>query len=328
MRNSAAFLGAVAFGLWGCAPKPELVSIDSGLVKATHPTVALTRPPAAVPSVGSESGTLPAKAADQVYEGKSRRLNAEALASLQANRQTAINRFVAELQRRLLGELDLERRDGSEQLRALAEQEWQDVSAKLRELFEQYSDERGQVLLELSGHVGFPDRGKPVRPKGPNDVFADFRAEKVASLRKRLADLDERFDTLATELVEGYRQAVERRAKAFNESAGVRVDQVRAEAAKQAKEAVRLALAGVESDFPVVDRKLDALPGIAVSASPPKAVRPTLNPGKTSDPGPNVQDWAKLFAKTHGYRLAKPGPGVRDATKEFQTWVARQQVGH
>lgn len=327
MRNKPALLAFALLGLWGCLPAPELVSIDANSVALDHPGVRLDSLPGATPAVGAQSGNLPGQPADQLYEGRSRALNAEALASLQANRQKAIDRFIAELERRLLGELDLERREGGEQLRQIAEDEWQETAAALRTLFEKYSDERGLVLLELSGFVGFPDKGKPVRAKGPNDVFKDFRAKKVDDLRARLRQLDTNFDSESSALIRSYNARVVKRMNDFNESAGARVEQVKKEAARQAHAAVKSALAGLETDFPVIDRNLPALPSKSVAAPAPTIVRPTMNPAKTSDSGPNVQDWAKLFAKSHGYRLVNPGPGVRDATSEFKLWVARQQVG-
>lgn len=272
------------------------------------------------------SGSLSAKEGERLYDDNARELHSRALRALLASREQAVERFIEILQAQVAGNLALEERQGLEELRAMDAKAWSDTATELRALFERYAGRRGDALIQLSGEVGIPDKGR--KPEGlASSPFRARQLARVEELRRSIGEMDADFDVEAAAVLSAYEAGRARSTASFNESVKRRANEEQAALAARARESVAFALETVDESFPIVDRTLGPLGASVIGAAPPKPVSPSIGGGGGSPALSGLEESAKLFVKSRGYVLRATQRGARNVTEEFQEWVMRQRVG-
>lgn len=320
--------GWVALVVAGCGEPAARVSVDLARVPWTAPAPVPPSPEPPNISIPADTAAIPDLPARNLYLGETRARLEEAKQALERNRRVAMDN----LSRRLRAELDDElARIESERTEALAParaERMDRLFGELRTTFEDFAREIGPLRWRLAELNGFPD----VPGQGSDE------AAGIAVARRAVESRELRSSILHLETE--YRRRVDERLAAVGAEADAELGRIRTEMAElrdrmereidrivqgMARESLQLLAKGsmVESNR--------VLPPVRGSKVELPATRP-LAPGPSMPPAiDDRRTWlaseAKIWAASRGYRLASPGPGVRDATEEFVRWRQKQSVG-
>ncbi len=307
----------------GCAHAPERVSLDFAELTSKTPTkpVVASGPSGIQPF--HDTIEVPAMPQRTVFLGTGERQAKLALEAAKANQKRAYEEALADFRRTFRAEARIAIRERGKELSAKYEALFDKAYSDLRKLFDAHADRVGPLWVKLSGLAGFPDKKRAKSVPPPESDFlarADyFEAEK---LRSEIAQSDAEYRKEVDAKLEGLRQ------KWRAEKTDLEADRIRAlDAAEQnaEAEAKRLseeALKALEQSLIQDTEPLPAVPGARAAVSSPSMapVPDFTHAAEPWDEGSRLRQMAALFAEVKGYRLVAPGPGVRDATKEFENW--------
>lgn len=256
-----------------------------------------------------------------------------ALEALELNRRRAFQRVLQRLEQTLVFDVEQTAR----QLRVdLADQQRQSLDqayAELRSVFEVHAALKGRMPWELASLVGFPDPD-PASTRPLTFARSDRlnpRRVKAKAYRERIAEIDAQYvaarDRLLSRVADASREEV---ATVEN-----RIAAMLAEArSRAAAEAQRLAASRghgtLDARNAALDERLEAQPAASVTvAAIPPAPLPKLKPPRLDVIDSEAWNRALLvlWARSHGYRVARAGERARDATEEFSRWRAAYLLG-
>lgn len=332
---TSVLIGAVILSQGGCVPGPVFVSLDLTRIEATPHTAPwkFSEPNSVKQNLEVPDGSLPALAAKGIDDTRAAGLLEEARAELRSNRLRTLQRLTETLARTYLAQADVDARSRTVEAIASDLTRWESTINLIRELVNDDSAERGNLLIELSARVGFPDTGRTATARISGDPLLQFRQERIDHLRSRLKGIDENFEARLLAILAEY------------EAARV-LDNGRLEAAARQSQELAFARAITEAreliDSTVV-AEIEA-PSDQRTALPPK---PMVSPGNIgiaarppdlSAPRPpshvrskytnqDIKMLSRVYVTARGWKLANAGPGVRDVTQEFEEWLNNLNLG-
>lgn len=325
-------LGVLLGALSGCATPPK-VWIDANAVPQDAVVVAgIDTPRSTQPSSsGAKTYTLPDSKPEFIRGSRAESLAREAQARLRQNRATALEQLRTDL-------LRVARAQAARDARARREdaaQQWvaerDEVIAGILTLFEDYAKRRGDLLLDLSGRVGFPDTGRPPRTRGMLEEQIPLEEARVARLRQELRDLDQEFDAQSKGALAALAKRHSDADAALTQEAKQALARAEAQAESDARAAVNDALGNLDEGFSSLIRDLPGLPGLSASHGAPRTSGQNLDlPGGTRAKWSReeLQRSAKLFAESRGWVLSETPAGAQNKTKEFIAWIKQYEVGN
>ncbi len=315
-----------ALALTGCAAPPEeRVSVDlPRLARALRtppaPGPALPRPPAPLPA---ETRTLPALPARTLRtpkgltpEGIRARLAAQNEGARAALAERLKEVYAAEVRRAEFARL---REIEDARLAGAA-----DVVARVRARFDAYNAERAPLAARLAFLAGYPEPGPVLSPAVfPDSKEAERRTAEARALRDRIAALDAAFDAAVKSERDAADAALAARLAALTEDLRRLRTDLEGRAEREARAGIRrlnrslaLRLAG---DRPIV---LPAVPArtLDLPATSPLPEVPSVPATPPADPTPRLRAELRIWSGLRRVRVVPAGPGVRDATPEFERW--------
>ncbi len=325
-------LGVLLGAMGGCTA-PTRVWIDTAGVTSGVSDVEAIQTPRSRPSVssGAKSYILPGSRPEFIRESRAESLARDARERLRQNRATALARLRDDLLRVARAQANREARA----LREAAEEKWiverEAAISDVMKLFESYAERRGNLLIDLSGRVGFPDSGRPPRTRGMLEEQIPIEEARVARLRKELAEMDADFEARSQGALEALAKQHAAASDTLDAEAKQALARAEAQAESDARAAVNDALGNLDDGISSVIRDLPGLPELSASHGAPRA------PGQTLDsPGGTRATWsreeiqrsAKLFAESRGWVLSDSPRGAQNKTKEFIAWIKQYEVGN
>ena len=313
----------LALGLAGCAPRgEERVSVDLATVarraRVVDPAVApVPRSPA---PLGAATRTLPALPATVIAPPKEVS-KAELRARLERERAAAQASLAERLRDSYAAEAQAAEFAKLREIEAARLEGAQDVIARLRERFDAYNAKRAPLVARLAFLVGFPDPG--ARPTDAVTEASRRAAAEAATIRTRLAELDRDFDayvkglqdTAAAELAAQLAKLREEFAAARRDLESRAIREAREQVARVAAE-LDLRLGGGEPvALPAVPARSVTLP--ASEGLPRVDFTPASPPDRLTS---RLRAELRIWSGLRRTRVVSPGPGVRDATAEFEKW--------
>lgn len=321
--SSALALLALMIGLGGCLPQPPVVSIDWSRVPQTQTPVAVDLPgPMRSELPGAFQTHVGGKSARILREREGESLWEHARQTLAENRRRSFEQLQSDLERRYIGEARSRAITLREENREIDDADWRSTLDAFRAELEQFADQKGPLAAELAGYIGFPDRGQRVPRRRNEEMYVEYRRDKVAELRKLIASLDAEFSKEATAMIADYQVRAEQRIAELNgiNLAGDAAAKSRAE--RDAREAVQKLIGAFDDSLPELAQDLPPLSAESVQAPTAKVVRPEWAREAYSKgvPRARLQEYANVFVRSRGWRFAQGSAG-RDVTEEFIEWL-------
>ena len=326
MRASSLFLGlSLGFGA-ACAPEPGLVSIDLSVVPVLNETTVSRQPQPGIAGVGSQEGAVPAISARTVLVGSGTGLAKDAIAAARRNQERAYRQALAELKDAFLAEARSNNQEQALVARKEFDIRFRSLYGELRVLFEAHAKFVGPLWTRLATIRGFPEKPGKQRLPPESDFVGRAEAKEATAIRKTISDADLDYRTEVSRRVEGLRQEWRAVLTELEANRIVALDAAEVRAGEEAKKMVTEAMKNLEQSLIQDIERLPGVPGAKVTMERVEAPKVDI----PEDPGPDWKDTdrmrqrAGLFARTKGYRLVQPGPGVRDVTKEFVAWQNKE----
>lgn len=326
LRKNVIFLTTILSGLIGCTPAPERVSIDlTTLARQEFVAVASATPGGTIGGIRAND-SLAAAPKRNLLVGSGQSEANVALAAARDSQERAYKEALADLTKSFKAAAAAKGREESALLRERYRAKFGDLYDGLRAEFEKHADQVGPLWVRLSTLAGFPDKAPASkRLPPPVDFIARKEALEAIEIRKQIALLDAAYRKRAAEQIEDLRQEFRLERSDLEAKKILGVEAAVLEAEQEAKRIAADVLKGLEKSMINEIEKLEAVAGSSVTITSSTTI--DALPG--GDQGP---EWtsaqrlvarANLFARTRGYRLEPPGPGVRDATKEFSIWESQ-----
>lgn len=321
--------------LAGCSRKEPVVTVRFDAIPRVASPAPDPEPLAQVQASAlvARSASIEALPARRLFLGGNAARLDSALEALELNRQRAFQRVLQRLEQTLVFDVEQTARQLRSDLADERRRSLDQAYAELRSVFEVHAALKGRLPWELAALVGFPDPDpNSTRPL----TFArsdrlNPRRVKAKTYRERIAEIDAQYVAARDRLLSRVADASREEAEAIER----RIDAMLADARNRAAaEAQRLAASRghgtLDARNAARDERLEEQPAASVTVS---AVPPVPVP-KLQSPRMNVIDseaWNRallvLWARSHGYRIARTGERARDATEEFSRWRATYLLG-
>jgi len=324
-------LGIVIGGLGCSRPGPEQVYVNLARVSRAPAPRQIAPESDWVASVPSDSLSLPAQSARELYLGESAGRVASSMAHLRENRQKAIE----ELRETARKDFEASVRNEFEQRRsALTLQQKEDIEAAFHKAFSEFEAnavKRGKVVWKLAGKAGFPDKSPAATDfeRRRNAAFPP-NAQQVADLRSQIIEMDLQFDQARRTALRSLDQDMVSQKLALEAA----FTSAQAVAKRKAEEHVNALLQaepeGTQVTFLPNRHRADAVGGSSAQL-PSASSRMQGVPAPESEIGQSQQNWTqgqlKAWASSHNYIVVSRPAHVRDATGEFLEWRKKLKVG-
>ncbi len=328
-RRSSALGVLVVIFAGGCQPAPPVVTIDWSRVPQTQTAALIDLPrPLNSPVPRVMQAQVGAKSGRVLQEKEGESLWEHARQTLAENRQRSFEQLRQDLERRYIGELRSRAIELREELGEIDDRDWRDTLDRFRIELEEYAEEKGPLAAELAGYIGFPDRGQRVPRRRNEEMYVDYRREKVENLRQLIADMDAEFSAEATAIIVDYQMRARDRIAELEQINLAGDAAARSRAQIDARAAVDKLIGAFDDSLPELAKQLPSLPAESVVAPSASVVRPDWAPETYGRgvPRDRLREYANVFIKSRGWRMAE-GPGGRDVTEEFLLWLKTNGPG-
>lgn len=319
-RQTSLLTIILAFGVCGCGPDPEVVSINwSRLQPQTEITVVPTHRPQRVVVQGS-SATIPVSPQKQLYVDSAQGRAESALDLIRAEQERAFRQIVEDLRRAYSRDVARWGITEAERIDASYEAQLDQAYADFRAVFERYTPELGELWIEIANLAGFPDPDpKSKRVPRQTDQVATKRFERSKVIRTRIQELANDYrreiESVLANLQRARLEALSDRDTRLTEMQQEREQ----EALAQARAIVQVAVGRLEATaldprqvLPTVPAESVAIPAAEASTF---GQRFTAPPQRESEA--QIRKRVDIFLAVRHYKLGQKG---RDVTDEFLTW--------
>jgi hypothetical protein len=267
-------------------------------------------------------------ASRQLFGGLTEKELAQSIAKVRANQKEAIQRIM--VQRLKVLDAEIESAMAASRARLAPEHEviLHDAIEQTRIPFDKMAPRAGQLTLELTNLIGFPDRGQPYRMV--NATWSMDRAKRVQEIRAELERMNTQYLAERNAILDQAYRRIARDEEALKQNAIV--------ARKEGEERIIEALAQLsdrnedqnQEQKPLggAQLRLPATPGGSVRVNSSEEELPRLSGTPVlRSPRWTAEQKAKIWAGAKGYQLVSREEG-RDATAECIKWIKEQAAGH
>ncbi|MCC6685399.1 MAG: hypothetical protein IT205_00255 [Fimbriimonadaceae bacterium] len=314
--------------LAGCSPTEQpAVYVDviqlAPLLAATPNVPAVTPVPiSASISVSGTQGRL-------LFSGLTKEELAESEAQIRTTQNEAIRRIMAQRLKVLDAEIESALAASRGRLEPKHQMIMQDAIAQTRIPFDKMAPRVGELTLELTNLIGFPDRGQAYRLVDAE--WSQNRAKRIEAIRAELAQLNATYLAERTAILDQAYRLIARDDETLLTNASV------ARKEGEARITTELQKLSEDGESAQAEHLPPASSQLLLPASRAQSVR--VHAGNEAFPpisaGPSERSplWAavqkaKIWASSQGYRLVSSRSQGRDATLECMKWIQEQTVGH
>lgn len=308
-------------GVVGCKTTPETVSIDLKRFAIQEAEFAKEANPGKSISIRATE-VLPEVPKRNLLVGTGETEAKLALDAARQSQERAYKEALSDLTRAYRAAAASKGREETAKLLAEYRGKFDALYGKLREEFEHHAERVGPLWTRLATLAGFPDKGNPKRLPPPADFIDRKEAQEAIEIRKQIALLDADYRRRAAAQIEDMRQSF-RLANSDLEAQKILQTEAATQAAeREAKRVASEVLKGLEASMINEIERLEAVPGVSVAIEGSAPIMPlqVSDGGARWTASQRLVARADLFARSKGYRLVAPGPGIRDVTQEFQVW--------
>lgn len=336
MRKNSGWilLAALAFG--GCTKQSPSVYVDLQVVQASEILPVAPQPVKEnAPRLLRTTGISLPPLAEEVILGESAASVKAADQLVRQNRIKAYRDLEARLREVYIGDVARAEKDQMDLLEPARTEAAEAARTRLREIFEEYADQRGPLVTRIALIAGFPDPDPNSKRQPVSDSpLIQQRAEEAKQLRTQIADLEKTYNDTVTELLRNVDRESDielTRIKASMELARNKAEQrAREDAAKQARSIEKSVGPSLAFEGDTV------LPAVAGQNMPSKIIaskplQPQVSPLSIPDTEvirmQRLQDELDIWLAINGYRQAESREKASDRTSEFIEWRKSHHLG-
>lgn len=316
----------ILLGIAGCSRSPELVWINIEDPKKAASTGSAMVP--AQPGLPALSGSLEGIEERQIVTEDAAKQVKLAIAQIIEDQRVLFDDLRDRLFEQLASEI---RADGDAKREAMIAVYQEQVAAgleRLSQMLQEHARIIGPRWYRLSTLVGFPDPDPNSRRRArEGDFLAEQRLDEAKRLREEIKLLQADFDARTKSILDDLRDGLRVDEAVLADDIAAQIEAAKVEAARQAEEASIKAVKDIEGSALDLDDRVEAVPSKktqtpSISGAPPQK---WTNPAASLADRERLETLARIFAASHGWKLAAKPAGAADKTKEFNDWLKNRE---
>ncbi|MBL8060376.1 MAG: hypothetical protein JNK63_06630 [Chthonomonas sp.] len=273
-------------------------------------------------------GTVRGSSSKRLFSALTQKELEESAAQIKSNRQDAIRRIMTQRLKVLDAEIESALAASRARLAPEHARLLDDAAAQTRIPFDKLAPRAGELTLELTNLMGFPDLGHPYRTVAAK--WSEDRAKRVEAIRGELEQLNATYLEERTAILDQAYRRIARDDETLRNNANV--------ARKEGEERLIKALAQLSEGGSDPMASMEPLQGarLELPSTPNASVR--VNSSREAltslprqrpvfSPRWTAEQKAGIWAGSQGYRLVLNRNQGRDATKECILWIQKQKAG-
>ncbi|MCC7101617.1 MAG: hypothetical protein IT206_00905 [Fimbriimonadaceae bacterium] len=322
--GSLLLLGLLA----GCS-SPEQPAVYVDLTQLAPLLAGTPNVPAVTPVPISASISVSGTQGRLLFSGLTKEELAESEAQIRTNQNEAIRRIMAQRLKVLDAEIESALAASRGRLEPKHQMIMQDAIAQTRIPFDKMAPRVGELTLELTNLIGFPDRGQAYRLVDAE--WSQNRAKRIETIRAELAQLNASYLAERNAILDQAYRLIARDDETLLTNASV------ARKEGEARISTELQKLSENSEGEHAEHLPSTSTQLHLPATRARSVRVHSGdetfPALSAGPSERSPLWAagqkaKIWASGQGYRLVPSRSQGRDATLVCMKWIQEQSVGH